>query len=468
MNRVLRRALAVSGAFGLVALIGPESSLVRARAAAPGAEAPQERSKPAAPAPAAAQAARGGARADWPQFHGPRRDNISTETGLQREWGASGPALVLQAKGLGSGHASLAITGGRVFTTGDVGTEQFVHALSLADGKPLWKTKIGPSHEDGNGRGGARSTPTVDGALLYVVSTEGDVLCLDTATGKEQWRRNMPNDFGGRMMSVWKFSESPLVDGDRVIVTPGAPDATLVALDKKSGKEIWRTKSPDLGPAGRDGAAYASIVISNGGGVKQYVTLLGRGVIGVRASDGVFLWNYNRVANTVANIATPLVDGDFVFASTGYQTGSALLKLAKSANGVSATEVYFLDSKTFQNHHGGYVLLGSHIYGGHGHNRGAPICFDLPTGKIVWGGETLRVEPRGSAAVTTADGMLYFRYEDGTMMLIEATTEGFRPKGTFTIPKVTAPSWSHPVVLGGKLFLREQDALYVYDVARSS
>jgi outer membrane protein assembly factor BamB len=208
-------------------------------------------------------------------------------------------------------------------------------------------------------------------------------------------------------------------------------------------------------------------VVSTGAGVRQYVQLMGRGVVSVRASDGAFLWGYNKVANNVANISTPLVEGDFVFASTGYQTGSALLKLSKNGDGVSATEVYFLDGKTFQNHHGGYVLVGQHVYGGHGHRRGAPICIELASGKVVWGGETLRNEGTGSAAVTTADGLLFFRYENGTMILIEATPEGYRQKGSFQIPNVSRPSWAHPVVLGGKLFVREQDHLYVYDVART-
>jgi outer membrane protein assembly factor BamB len=417
--------------------------------------------KPGAKPPAAAAS-----RGDWPQWHGPKRDNVSTETGLSRQWGPNGPALAWQASGLGLGFSSLAITNGRIFTMGDHGAEQFIEALDAQTGKMLWKTKVGPSHEDEYG--GPRSTPTVDGALLYAVGTEGDLVCLDVATGKDVWRRSLPKDFGGRMMSDWKFSESPLVDGDRVIVTPGAREATLVALDKKTGKEVWRTATPDLGPGGRDGAAYSSVVISNGAGVKQYVQLLGRGVIGVRASDGKFLWNYNRVANQVANIATPLVSGDFVFASTGYQTGAALLKLAKSGEGVAATEAYWLDGKTFQNHHGGYVLVGQHIYGGHGHRRGAPICIDLASGKVVWGGEGTRNEGTGSAAVTTADNLLYFRYEDGTMMLIEATTAGYQPKGHFKIPGVKRPSWAHPVVLDGKLYLREDDTLLVYNVSQSS
>ena len=327
----------------------------------------------------------------------------------------------------------------------------------------LWSAKIGPAWSDQYG--GPRSTPSVAGGLVYAVGTEGDLVALDAKTGKERWRKNLESDFGGRMMSMWKWSESPLVDGDRVIVTPGAANALLVALDAKTGKEIWRTAAPSLGERGRDGAGYAGAVISNGGGVKQYVQLVGRGLVGVRASDGKLLWSYNRIANDVANIPTPIVRGDLVFTSTGYQTGAALLKLAKAGDGVTATEVYFLEPRVFQNHHGGMVLIGDHLYAGHGHNKGFPIAIELATGKVVWGGD-VRNAGTGSAAVTAADGHLYFRYQNGRMVLIEATPEGYKEKGSFAIPGVENPSWSHPVILGGKLYVREQDNLYVYDVKR--
>jgi outer membrane protein assembly factor BamB len=207
-------------------------------------------------------------------------------------------------------------------------------------------------------------------------------------------------------------------------------------------------------------------VISNGGGVKQYVRLEGRGVIGVRASDGQFLWGYNRVANGTPNIPTPIVSGNLVFTSSGYQTGAALLELAPSGdNRVSFNEKYFLEGRTFQNHHGGMVLLNNYIYAGHGHNAGFPMCIEMATGKVMWGGD-FRNDGSGSAAVTAADGHLYFRYQNGVMMLIEATPTAYREKGKFQIPGVRNPSWSHPVVTGGRLYLREQDALHVYDLKR--
>lgn len=404
--------------------------------------------------------------AEWPQWRGPNRDGISKASGLLTQWPEAGPPLAWKASGLGGGFSSLAITGGRIYTLGDRDGAQQVIALSGTDGKVLWTARVGPVWDDQYG--GPRSTPTVDGGRIYALGSDGDLVAVEAASGKEVWRKNLERDFGGQVMSRWKWSESPLVDGDRLIVTPGSPQALLVALDKKTGKEIWRAKAADLGPKGKDGAGYAAAVISNGGGVKQYVQLTGRGLVGVRASDGKLLWSYNKVANDVANIPTPVIKGDYVFTSTGYQTGSALLKLAKAGDGVTAQEVYFLPAKSFQNHHGGFVLLGDHIYAGHGHNRGYPICLEMATGKIAWGGEVDETKGpgTGSAAVTAADGHLYFRYQNGKMALIEATPQGYREKGSFDIPGVDKPSWSHPVVLDGKLYLREQDNLYVYDVRK--
>ena len=253
------------------------------------------------------------------------------------------------------------------------------------------------------------------------------------------------------------------MDGDRLVVTPGGSDSLLVCLDKATGKEIWRTKAGEMGPQGRDGAGYSSIVISNGAGVKQYVQLMGRGVVGVRASDGKFLWSYNRVANDVANISTPIVSGDFVFSATGYQTGSGLLKLSKQGDSVTATEQYFLDGKTFQNHHGGMVLVGGHIYGGQGHRMGLPICLEFTTGRKVWGGD-IRNAGKGSAAIAYADSHLIFRYENGLVILIEATPAGYKEKGQFEIPDASPLNWPYPAIADGQLYLRDQDRLLVYDI----
>jgi len=267
------------------------------------------------------------------------------------------------------------------------------------------------------------------------------------------------------MMSSWMFSESPLVDGDRVVVTPGSQNAAMVALDKLTGKDIWRARVGNMGRNGADGAGYSSIVISNGAGVKQYVQLMGRGLVSIRASDGWFMWGNNSVANNIANIATPIVSGDYVFASTSYNQGSVLVQLSKDASGrVNATEKYFLDGGTLQNHHGGFVLIDGVLYGGHGQSNGFPVALEMMTGKMLW--DRVRGAGSGSAAVTAAEGNLYFRYQDGTMALIAANPKQYQLKSSFQIPNVRNPSWSHPVVTGGRLYLREQDALYAYAIKR--
>lgn len=401
---------------------------------------------------------------NWPQWRGPRRDGVSTDTGLLTSWPQAGPPRAWSASGLGAGFSSVAITGGRIFTMGDRRDGQYVMALTEDAGKEVWATRVGSRHDDEYG--GPRGTPTVDGDLLYVVTTDGDVVCLQSATGREQWRRSLTRDFGGRMSSQWMFAESPLVDGDRVVVTPGAARAVLVALDKRTGKDIWRATLPQIGRKGLDGAAYSSAVISNGGGVKQYVQLVGRGVIGVRASDGWFMWGNNSVANHVASIPTPVVRDDYVFATSGYDSGgSVILRLAGDGSGrVNATEQRFYDANDLQVHHGGSVLIDGVIYGGQGHNNGFPFALELATGRLLW--DRVRGAGSGSAAVTAADGHLYYRYQDGTMALIAANPKQYQLKSTFSIPNVRNPSWSHPVVTGGRLYLREQDALHVYELKR--
>ncbi len=220
---------------------------------------------------------------------------------------------------------------------------------------------------------------------------------------------------------------------------------------------------PEIGNKGRDGAGYGSVVMTNAAGVKQYVQMTGRGVIGVRASDGKFLWGYNKVANGTANIPSPVVAGEHIFCSTGYGTGAALLRLRKKGLAeVEAEEVYFLKPKDLQNHHGGMVLHNGYIYCGHGHNDGRPICIDIETGEAAWGPE--KGPGNGSAGVVYADGHLVFRYQSGHVGLIEATETGYKLKGSFMPEHKEKESWAHPVISGGRLYLREQDKLMCYQL----
>ncbi|MBI5799194.1 MAG: PQQ-like beta-propeller repeat protein [Verrucomicrobia bacterium] len=410
----------------------------------------------------AASASASASTPDWPQWRGPKQDGISPEKGLLKEWPSDGPSLAWRVKGVGTGMSSVSISNGRIYTLGvrnrDGVSGVFVTALNLADGREYWATAI----TTGNGPK-PNSTPTVDGKLLYAVGNNGDLACLETDTGKLVWKKSYTADFGGKCMSTWGYSESPLVDGDRLICVPGAAEAGIAALDKKTGEVIWKAAIPSIGRAGLDGAGYTGVVISQGAGVKQYVTLTGRGLVSVRAGDGKFLWGYNRIANSTADIPTPIIKGDYVFGSSGYNDGgTALLKLSKDGAGVKATEVYYLSNSELQNHHGGMILLGDHVYMGHGHNNGFPTCVELMTGKVVWGKE--RGPGTGSAAIVMADGHLYFRYENGIMALIEATPKSYALKSSFTLASKVAQSWPHPVIHGGKLYIRDQDNLLCYDV----
>ena len=372
--------------------------------------------------------------ADWPQWRGPNRDGICSEAGLLKSWPEGGPKILWELTGLGTGYSSVAIVGGRLYTMGDIEVDskkvQCVLAHDLSRRSRLWVAQVGPPHDDG----GPRCTPTVDGGLVYAVGTSGDVVCIDAETGKVRWSKNLQKDLGGKNPG-WKYSESPLVDGEKLLCTPGGRDAVVAALNKKTGDVLWRCSTPDIGPKGQDEAGYSSIVVSEAAGIRQYVQLTNKGLIGVAANDGRFLWGYNRVANSVANISTPIVYEDYVFCSTAYNTGSSLLKLAAADGGVDVEEVYFLDAKTFQNHHGGFVRISDYIYGGHGHGQGAPTCIETKTGKVMWQED----QPGGgSAAVLYADGHLYFRYQDDVMALIEANPQKYNLKGTFKLPSAPA------------------------------
>ncbi len=394
---------------------------------------------------------------DWPSWRGPKRDAISTEKGLLTEWPEKGPEVVWTAENLGKGFSSIAIADGRIYTMGERKGGTFLICLDL-DGQEQWATNVG--------KGDPNCTPTVDGNRVYTVDRNGELTCVGTESGNVLWTKSFTKDFGGKMMSGWGFSESPLVDGDRLIVTPGSNDAMLAALNKKTGDVIWKSAVPRLGDKGNDGAAYSSIVISTAGGIKQYVQLVGKGIVSVQASDGKFLWNYNKITNGTAAIPTPIVRDGYVFCSSGYgDGGAALLKIVNDGKGLRADEVWYKKAGELQNHHGGVVLLGDYLYMGHGHNQGLPVCVDFLTGKPAWGPQ--RGPGGDSAAVVYADGHLYFRYQNGVMALIEANSKELQVKGKFDVKTKDGPGWPHPVVLGGRLYLRDQQHLHCYNIKKS-
>jgi outer membrane protein assembly factor BamB len=406
-----------------------------------------------------------GSSGDWPQFHGPRRDAVCTETGLARTWPTDGPPLLWKLEGLGRGYSNVSIVGGKLFTMGDRpgadGQEsQYVLAYDLATRQVSWATRMGPPNPDG----GPRCTPTVVDGVAFVLGTDGDLAALDAGTGRIVWQRSLAKDFAGRMMSTWKYSESALVDGQRLICTPGGPEAMMVALDKKTGVTLWKCTAPKIGDNGKDGAGYASAVAAEIAGVRQYVQLTGRGAIGVEAATGRFLWGYNRIANGVANITAPLVRGDYVFVTTSYKTGAALLHITRQGDQFSVAEVYFLGPRQFENHHGGVVAVGDYLYGGSGQNKGVPVCLQLSTGEIAWKGQA---PAPGSASVLACEAGILFRYDRGLVALVEATPEGYQVKSTFTPLQGEGPAWPHPVIHAGRLYLRHGNLLACYDLRPS-
>lgn len=402
------------------------------------------------------------AAAGWSQFRGPNRDNLCSETGLLAEWPKSGLKLLWKTEGLGKGMASVTFARGKIFTLGDRPVpdgkdQQFAMAFDQATHQQVWATKIGAGYEHGG-----LSTPTIDGELLYTLSTDGILWCLETDTGKERWHKSLPDDFGGKMMKVWKFSESPLIDGDRVICTPGSSNATIVALNKKTGEVIWKTAVPKLGDRGQDGAGYASAKLAEIDGVRQYIQMYGRGAVSVAADDGRVLWGYNRIASDIANIPNPIVRGNYVFLANGYSTGAALLKVTRDGDKFKAEEVYWLASKDFQNHHGGVVLAGDFVYGGSGVNKGEPTCIEMMTGRVCW---KEKAPEGGSAAVLYADGHVLFRYDRGLLVWAEATPAGFKVQGSFMPLTGAGPAWSYPVIQDKKLYLRHDNLLMCYDLS---
>jgi outer membrane protein assembly factor BamB len=383
---------------------------------------------------------------DWPQWRGPSRSGLSTETGLLREWPAAGPRRLWSTSNLGAGFGSIAVRGNRIFVQGARGGRSSVAALNRADGTQVWVRDIGAAGNNDRGPG-PRSTPTVDGDRLYVLSESGDLACLRVLDGAVIWQRNILKDFGARNIS-WLVSESPLVDGDRLFVSPGGRGAGMVALDKMTGKTVWVAKELS------DEAGYASAIVADVQGVRTVMTFTAAAGIGVRASDGKLMWRHRSVSNNTANIATPVFFDNKVFYTSSYGTGGALLGLRAQAGAVHAQEIYF--TRDMQNHHGGVVLVNGYLYG---FDNSILTCIEFATGKQMWQHRSV-----GKGSLVYADGHLYLFSENRVVGLAEATPVGYREKGRFRIAEQDWQSWAHPVVSGGRLYLRDQGTLAAYDI----
>ena len=385
------------------------------------------------------------AAADWPQWQGPDRTGLSKETGLMKEWPSSGPTVVWSSQNLGQGYGSMAVAGDRIYLQGMIGGNSTVFALNRADGKGVWSKALGRAESNDQGPG-PRGTPTVDGDRLYVLTENGDLACLKT-DGTAVWQRNILKEFGGRQLR-WLISESPLVDGAHVIVSPGGSGAGMVKLDKMTGKTVWTSK--DLS----DPAGYSSPIVADVGGVRTYMTFTAGAGVGVRASDGKLMFRYPNAANNVANITTPIFSDNKVFFTSAYDTGGGLVDLTAQNGEVKAKEIYF--TRNMKNHHGGVVLVNGYLYG---FNDSILTCLEFPTGKQMW-----RDRSVGKGSVTYADGNLYIQGENNVVGLAEASPTGYKEKGRFQIADKGLPSWAHPVVSGARLYVRNQDTLSVYDI----
>ncbi|MCE5280400.1 MAG: PQQ-binding-like beta-propeller repeat protein [Planctomycetaceae bacterium] len=381
------------------------------------------------------------ARADWPCWSGPQRDKRSTDTGLLKEWPAGGPKLLWKAQGIGSGYSSPTWVDGKIYITGDKGDDLVLTCLDT-QGKKLWSKVVGPAFK--TSWPGARSSATYDDGKLYLVAGSGLVVCCDAKTGEKVWTRNF-SEFAGKKPH-WGFAESVLVTGEMAVVTPGGT-ACMVALNKKTGKNIWQSE--------KFGAAhYCSAIAVEYKGVSMIINGTAGGLIGVDAKTGKTLWTNDFAAGNTANCPSPMFSDGYLFWAVGYGRGAVCLKLDVADGKVTATEAY--RSKDMVCHHGGFVLDGGHVYGDNG---GGVSCIELASGKTKWKHPAV-----GKGSLIWADGMLYlFGEKDGQAALAAASPEGLKITGKIQVAG-KGPSWAHPVVTNGSLLLRYDDTLYVYSI----
>ena len=394
---------------------------------------------------------------DWPQWRGPQRNGVSEETGLLKEWPQGGPKLRWQLKDIGSGYAAPVVVGERIYVLGNEGLDnEFIQALSTEDGARLWRTglgKVGNPDQKPNFPA-ARSTPTVDGELVFALGSDGDLACVAASSGEVQWRKNLRTDFGGKP-GDWAYSESPLIDGDLLVCTPGGFEATLVGLNKRTGETIWKTALPE-----GDEAAYASAISVNAAGRKQYVQMLQKGLVGLDAQSGKLLWRYDQtISKFNANIPTPIAHDGTVY-SAGAGTGGGVVRIESKDGSITAEPGYF--SPKMPTSIGGAVLVGEYLYGTSGQ---AMLCVEFATGNVKWEERAL-----GAGSLIYADDRVYLHAESGEVGLVDASPEGYVERGRFRPPDAPGragpmeKAWAYPVLAEGRLYVRDHGSLWCYDV----
>jgi hypothetical protein len=385
----------------------------------------------------------------WPQFHGPERDNRSTDTGLLKRWPEGGPKLLWKTRGIGHGFANVSMADGRIYTAGSIDANTVITAMDM-DGQILWQVANGKAWEEPVS--GARGTPTIDGRRLYHEGPYGDVVCLDAKTGKRIWGLNILDKFHGKNIR-WALSESLLIDGEHVICCPGGQETAMVALDKNTGETVW--KSPSAG----DRAGYGSPTLAEYRGLRMILTMTSKALIGVDADTGDLLWRHEHITRYDENISTPIFHDGHIFVSTPFEAGSELVKVNVDGRKVSVDRVWQTDE--LDNQHGGTVRVDGYVYGAcRAQNNAKWVCLDWKTGRKMYAERGV-----GRGSLTYADGMLYTLSERARMGLVKATPNGHEVVSQFPLPPGgEGLSWAHPVVCGGRLYIRHSDFLYVYDV----
>ncbi len=383
----------------------------------------------------------------WLRFHGPRGDNISDDTGLLKTWPEDGPPLLWKVEGIGNGFASVTVSNGRIYTAGNVEDRLLITALDM-DGKIRWQRQNGPAWT--KNYPGARGTPTLDGDRVYHLGASGDLICLQAEDGAVVWSTNILEKFGSQPPE-WGLAESVLIDGDRVICTPGGPNTCIVALDKMTGETVWQSES-----AAGDGPSYGTPQLAEWEGLRIVFNMTAKALVGVDAASGKLLFRHPHETAYDVNACMPLFHDGKVFVSTGYGSGSELIGLKREGDRVTAEQLW--ENKDLDNHHGGVILYEGFLYGSN--FRGKWVCLDWNKGETKYSENGV-----GKGSVTLADGMLYTYSERKKVGLVPAVPTAHEPVSSFTIPSnEREQSWAHPVVLDGRLYLRHGNLLFAYDI----
>ena len=398
--------------------------------------------------------------ADWPRFHGPNNDNVSPDTGLLKIWPDGGPSRIWEAAGIGEGYSTVAIAGGRIYTSGSIDGDCVITALD-AEGNIAWQQQNGKAWA--KSYPGTRSTPTIDNGLLYHLSANGNLICLKADNGEVEWSVNILEKFDGRNI-MWGLAESLLIIGDKVICSPGGEDVGMVALHKMTGEVIWESAGAKGGPG------YASPILVDYEGLQQIIMPMSESIVGVRASDGELLWRYPHKVYTNQNITTPLFHDGFVIISACGRQGTSSLQLKVSGDQCSVEEHWL--NETLDDKHGGLILVDGRLYGyAESQQKGEPwMCIDFATGETIFQSAPLESSYMfRNGCLAYADGMFYLYTDDGHMALAKPGDSGFEVAGMLEIEDPGKnPTWAHPVVFGGRLYIRYGDKLGVYNVAEGS